>query len=183
MFYCYLTVFTNFCTKIYFKVNKLFPYKSPESKFDLAINNSRSAQGNHLNILGCKSFTFREILCFSIFPYLIQYLIPPSNGHGQSNATIWTVIVLLKYTMPHIKFQGHRSIDFREEAYFNLLAWPLCWSSDLGGWMDDLQFYVLFNSISVILRRWDVDNERLCAMELRLWLRRFRLERRSNSVR
>ena len=85
--------------------------------------------------------------------------------------------------MPHIKFQGHRSIDFREEAYFNLLAWPPCWSYDLGVWMDDLQFYVLFNSISVILRRWDVDNERLCAMELRLWLRRFRLERRSNSVR
>ena len=31
--------------------------------------------------------------------------------------------------------------------------------------MDDLRFYVLFNSISVISGRWEVDNERLCAME------------------
>ena len=37
------------------------------------------------------------------------------------------------------------------------------------GWMDDLRFYVLFNSISVISGRCLDDNERLCAMELRLW--------------
>ena len=37
--------------------------------------------------------------------------------------------------------------------------------------MDDLQFYVVFNSISVISGRWEVDNERLCAMELRLRLK------------
>ena len=47
----------------------------------------------------------------------------------------------------------------------------------MGGWMiDDLQFYVLFNSISVISGRCLDDNERLCAMELRLRLRRFHLE-------
>ena len=39
--------------------------------------------------------------------------------------------------------------------------------------MDDLRFYVLFNSVSVISGQWKVDNERLCAMELHLWLRRF----------
>ena len=33
------------------------------------------------------------------------------------------------------------------------------------GWMDDLRFYVLFNSISVISGRCSDDNERLCAME------------------
>ena len=49
--------------------------------------------------------------------------------------------------------------------------------------MDDMQFYVIFNSIPVISGRWKVDNERLCAMELRLWLSRFRLKRGSNSVR
>ena len=38
----------------------------------------------------------------------------------------------------------------------------------MGGWMDDMRFYVLFNSISVISGRWKVDNERLCAMKLRL---------------
>ena len=31
-----------------------------------------------------------------------------------------------------------------------------------------MRFYVLFNSISVISGRWKVDNERLCAMKLRL---------------
>ena len=49
-------------------------------------------------------------------------------------------------------------------------------------WMDDLGFYILFNSISVISGRWDDDNERLCAMEPRLWLGRFRLERGSNPI-
>ena len=44
------------------------------------------------------------------------------------------------------------------------------------GWMDDL-----FNSIAVISGRLEVDNDRLCAMEPRLRLRRFRLERESNS--
>ena len=48
--------------------------------------------------------------------------------------------------------------------------------SDFDGWMDDLRFYVLFNSISVISGRCIDDNERLCAMELRLRLRRFHLE-------
>ena len=38
--------------------------------------------------------------------------------------------------------------------------------------MDDLRFYVLFNSISDISGRWEVD-ERLYAMELRLRLGRF----------
>ena len=44
------------------------------------------------------------------------------------------------------------------------------------GWMDDLRFYVLFNSISVISGRCLDDYERLCAMELRLWLRKFHLD-------
>ena len=43
-------------------------------------------------------------------------------------------------------------------------------------WMDDLRFYVLFNSISVISGRCMDDNEMLCAVELRLRLRRFHLE-------
>ena len=39
--------------------------------------------------------------------------------------------------------------------------------------MDDLRFYVLFNCITVISGRWADDNERLCAMEPHLQLRRF----------
>ena len=49
------------------------------------------------------------------------------------------------------------------------------------GWIDDLRFYVLFNSISVISGRCKVDNEKFCAMEHRLRLRRFCLEQGSNS--
>ena len=49
----------------------------------------------------------------------------------------------------------------------------------MDGWMDDLRFYVPFNSISVISGRWADDYERLCAMEPRLRLRRFRLGRGS----
>ena len=65
---------------------------------------------------------------------------------------------------------------------------PLAPESDelptaLRGPLDDLRFYVIFNSVSVISGRLEVDNESLCAVELRLWLRRFRLERGSNSVR
>ena len=48
------------------------------------------------------------------------------------------------------------------------------------GWMDDLRFYVLFNSVSVISGRWADDNERLCAMEPGLRLGRFGLEQGSN---
>ena len=38
--------------------------------------------------------------------------------------------------------------------------------------MDDLFIYVLFNSVSMISGRWTDDNERLCAMEARLQLKR-----------
>ena len=37
-------------------------------------------------------------------------------------------------------------------------------SSSVGG-MDDLQFYILFNSILVKSGRWVGDNDRLCAVE------------------
>ena len=50
------------------------------------------------------------------------------------------------------------------------------------GWMDDMRFYVLFNSISVISGQWKVDKERLRAMGLRLRFQRFHLKRGSNSV-
>ena len=55
-------------------------------------------------------------------------------------------------------------------------------SAGIDGWMT-CDFYVLFNTVSVISGQWDVDIKRLCAMELRLRLRIFRLERESNSVR
>ena len=54
--------------------------------------------------------------------------------------------------------------------------WLMIW------WMVDLQIYVLSNSISVISGWWTKDNERLCAMEPHLRLRRFPLELDLNLV-
>ena len=42
--------------------------------------------------------------------------------------------------------------------------------------MDDMQFYILFNSVSVISGQWKVDNERLYAKEFCLRLKRLRLK-------
>ena len=39
-------------------------------------------------------------------------------------------------------------------------------------WMDDLRFYVLFNSTSLTSGCWVGDNEKLCAMEPSLKLKR-----------
>ena len=39
--------------------------------------------------------------------------------------------------------------------------------------MDDLRFYVLFNSIFVISGRWEGDYETLCAVDFHLSLERF----------
>ena len=44
-------------------------------------------------------------------------------------------------------------------------------------WIDDRTIWRPFQQYF----RWEVDNERLCAMDARLRLRRFRLERGSNS--
>ena len=44
------------------------------------------------------------------------------------------------------------------------------------GWIDDLRFYVLLNSISVISGRCSDNTERLYALELRLRLRKIHLE-------
>ena len=45
----------------------------------------------------------------------------------------------------------------------------MTWQAKRIGWMNDLRFYVLFNSIS---RQWAGDNERLCAKEPRSRLKR-----------
>ena len=55
-----------------------------------------------------------------------------------------------------------------------------CDSFGRDGWADDLPFYVLFNSISVISGQSADDKERVCAMEPGLTLRRFHLQRGSN---
>ena len=39
--------------------------------------------------------------------------------------------------------------------------------------MVDLQFYFLFNSISVLSGRWEVNDERLCSVEPHLFLKTY----------
>ena len=55
-------------------------------------------------------------------------------------------------------------------------------AGDMVWWilMDDLQFYVLFNSILVMSGPWVSDFERACAVGPCLWFRRFSLKQGSN---
>ena len=67
-----LTICINFCSQIFYKFHKLFPYESPESKFDLAIKNVKVNSRSSLEHFWGKIFkTFNEILCSKIFPCLI----------------------------------------------------------------------------------------------------------------
>ena len=72
-------------------------------------------------------------------------------------------MAMLCYLSEEITWGMFVSVNFRAVA--------------LVGWLDDLQFYFLFNSISVITGQWTNDNERLCAMKLCLWFGRFHLKR------
>ena len=73
------------------------------------------------------------------------------------------LLLVYRYFVPHVAFESKYRIEI-----------------EINGWMEDLRVHVLFNSISVISGRWADDNERLCAMEPHLRLRRFRLGRGSN---
>ena len=44
-------------------------------------------------------------------------------GQGQPREIIWTILVVLTYTMLHIKFQGHRSIGSGEEDFLRFLPY------------------------------------------------------------
>ena len=44
-------------------------------------------------------------------------------GQGQPRAIIWTILVVLPYTMVHTKFQGHWSIGSGEEDFLRFLPY------------------------------------------------------------
>ena len=58
----------------------------------------------------CKS------LCDQIWPW-------HKIGQGQPRVIIWTILVELKYTMLHTKFQGHQSIGSGEKDYLRFLPY------------------------------------------------------------
>ena len=119
-------------------------------------------------------FLNKLISCHHTFPCLIFWKSPiyqtPSSGTTcQQHSTITVAMLCFRDTAfsKLMMSQCLVVIKFSFEAGMGLYK---------DGWMDDLRFYVLFNSIPVISGRCSDDNERLCAMELRLRLRRFRLE-------
>ena len=44
-------------------------------------------------------------------------------GQGQPREILWTILVVLTYTMLHTKFQGHRSIGSGEEDFLRFLPY------------------------------------------------------------
>ena len=56
-------------------------------------------------------------------------------GQGQSRVIIGINLVVLKYTMLHTNFQGHRPFGSREEDFsiffYPIWAWQPYWSCDL----------------------------------------------------
>ena len=44
-------------------------------------------------------------------------------GQGQPREIIWTILVVLTYTMLYTKFQGHRSIGSGEEDFLRFLPY------------------------------------------------------------
>ena len=44
-------------------------------------------------------------------------------GQRQPREIIWTILVVLTYTMIHTKFQGHRSIGSGEEDFLRFLPY------------------------------------------------------------
>ena len=66
-----------------------------------------------------------------------------------------------------VQFSHHfKTVNIFEQGLFCITFYVI----------DDLQFYVFSNNISVISGSWAEDNERVCAMEPYLQLRRFPLE-------
>ena len=106
------------------------------------------------------SLQFHRIDCISIFLYLhikVHYKLI-KHFFGKSKST-----------------KGNNCskcdrVSYRVRPFMVLCSFHYCMKD---GWVNDLRFYVLGNSISVITGRCLDNNERLCAMELRLQMRRF----------
>ena len=73
--------------------------------------------------------------------------------------------IVQKYRMGAVRvFDKWRRLQSVGEINREKIDWCLRW---MDGWMDDLRFFVLFNSISVILGQWADDKQSrcMCAME------------------
>ena len=78
----------------------------------------------------------------------------------------WSISCLVSILLKIYRFQNY--------------ALPLSTTIPFHRWMDDLQFNILFISISVMSGPWVDDNERLCVMESYWSFRRFRFQQGSN---
>ena len=79
---------------------------------------------NQLEAYGCNSFqiihNFHFCPCKSLCNQIWSW---HKIGHGQPRVVIWTILVVLAYTMLHIKFQGHRSIGSGEQVFLRFLPY------------------------------------------------------------
>ena len=100
------------------------------------------------------------------------------NSDVKSGLRSRVFVLKKKYTSDHFIYNNDKSVFVQTFQCLALYTWDI---ND--AWMDDLRFHGLFNSVSVILGRWQIDNERICAKGLRLRLRIFRLQLGSNLVR
>ena len=88
----------------------------------------------NIEILGCNSF--RKINSFNFFVYKSlsdQILSWRKIGQKQYSVIIWMIFVVFVFLMLYTKFQGHRSVGYREEHWliFNhIWAWWPRWSCD-----------------------------------------------------
>ena len=100
---------------------------------------------------------FLKTHCFTFFPYktiMDQIWHGRKTGQGQPIGIIWINFVVLEYPVLHTNFQSHRPFGSREEDFVRMDRW--------------VKVLRPFNSISVILRQWKGEHERLCAMKRRL---------------
>ena len=131
----------------------------------------------HLSLTLTKKKSRQQNLCFKVLKnYFVQAIIYWDFKDQRANSV--DPDEAAHYELPHLDLHC-----LQIEIFSVLVLYDLIYSIvliEIDGW---LEIYILFNSVSVISGWWEVDIERLCAVELRLQLRRFRIERGSNSVR
>ena len=100
----------------------------------------------------------------------------PVRIHPWRNNSATIEVIWFCWSFLPSKNGTHKTMHLKTFRYTTILQWEPTFTL-----MDDLRFYILLSSISVISGQWADDNKRLCAMEPLLRLGRFCLEQGSNS--
>ena len=90
-----------------------------------------------------------------------------SHSHHHRNHHMRELNLRIEQNRSTTYFKNKKLISCHGTRHFAIQTLPSVAYMFFLGWMDNLRFYVLFNSISVISERCEIDNEKLCAMKLR----------------